>query len=136
MNMKRRVYASVAVFLIVLVLETVINGVLLDDLYNQTASAWRTQAEIESKMWLFWIGYAILAPVFVTIYLKGREPGKPGWAQGLRFGAYIGVLLAVPTNLTLYAVLPIPFVLAAYWTVAGLTEMIVSGLAVGLICRE
>lgn len=136
MNMKRRVYAIVAVFLIVLALETVINGVLLDDLYKQTASVWRTQAEIESKMWLFWIGYAILASVFVTIYLKGREPGKSGWAQGLRFGAYIGVLLAVPTNLTLYAVLPIPLVLAVYWTIAGLTEMIVCGVAVGLICRE
>ena len=46
MNTKRWLLASVAVFVVMAVLEFFIHGVLLSDMYRQTASVWRPEAEM------------------------------------------------------------------------------------------
>lgn len=136
MNMKRMGYASIAVFVVIFVIELIVNGVLLDGIYKQTASVWRPEADIEKMMWLFWVGYLIFAPVFVTIYAKGYEVGKSNIGQGLRYGIYMGLLIAIPMNLGWYAVLPIPAALSVYWMIAGMVEMIAAGIVVSLIYRN
>lgn len=136
MNTKRMWYASIAVFLVIFVIEFIVHGVLLDGVYKQTASVWRPQADVEKMMWLFWVGYLIFAPVFVLIYTKGHEAGKTGIGQGLRYGVYMGLLTAIPMNLGWYVVLPIPAALAIYWAIAGMVEMIAAGIAVGLVYRS
>lgn len=136
MNMKRMGYASIAVFVVIFVIELIVNGVLLDGIYKQTASVWRPEADIEKMMWLFWVGYLIFAPVFVTIYAKGYEVSKSNIGQGLRYGIYMGLLIAIPMNLGWYAVLPIPAVLSVYWMIAGMVEMITAGIVVSLIYRN
>lgn len=94
MNVKRWLFASLAVLVVIAVVEMVLNNVLLAGLYQQTASVWRPMAEIERMMWLFWLGYLIFAPFFALIYTKGYEPAKPGLGQGLRYGLYMGVALS------------------------------------------
>ncbi len=135
MNIKRWLFASLAVLIVIAVLEMIINSVLLMGIYQQTASVWRPQEEIQRMMWLFWLGYLIFAPFFALIYTKGYEPNKPGLGQGLRYGLYMGVLLSAMQNLVWYAVLPIPGVLAFYWFLGGMVESIAAGVAVGLIYR-
>lgn len=136
MNTKRWALASLAAVAVVFVLESVIHGFLLADLYQQTASVWRPQAEMQGLMWLMWVGYLIFAPVFVLIYAKGYETNKGGVGQGVRYGLIIGILLSAPQNLVWYAVLPIPGILAFYWFAAGLVESIAAGAAVGLIYKQ
>ena len=116
--------------------EFIDNGVLLADIYKQTAAVWRPEAQMQSLAWLFWLGYLVFAPVFTLIYTKGYEAGKEGFGQGLRFGFYVGLLTSVPMNLIWYAVLPIPATLSVYWTLAGMVEMIAIGITVGLIYRK
>ena len=135
MNVKRWLYASLAVLVVIAVVEMVINNFLLAGLYQQTASVWRPMEEIQRMMWLFWLGYLIFAPFFALIYTKGYEPAKPGLGQGLRYGLYMGVVLSAMQNLVWYAVLPIPGVLAFYWFLGGMAESIAAGAAVGLIYR-
>src|SRR3990172_9182869 len=129
MNVKRWLLASVAVFVIIFILEMVIHGMLLAGIYQETAAVWRPQAEIEANMWYMWLGYLIFAPVFAYIYVRGYEAGKDGLAQGLRYGVIVGILLSIPQGLGWYAVLPIPGVLAFYWAVAGVVEAVVAGAA-------
>ena len=136
MNTKLWLYASAAAFVAMAVIEFVINGVLLADIYKQTASVWRTEAEMRQMMWLFWLAYLVFAPVFTLIYAKGYESGKSGIGQGLRFGFYLGLLTAIPMSLIWYAVLPIPATLAVYWAIAGMAEMIAMGIVVGLIYKN
>jgi hypothetical protein len=136
MNVKRWIFASAAVFAVLFVLEGVIHGVLLADLYQRTASVWRPQAEIQSLMWLMWLGYLIFAPAFVLIYSKGYEGNKNGLAQGIRVGLIVGLLLSASQSLGWYAVLPIPGALAFYWFVAGMVEAVAAGAAVGFIYRQ
>jgi len=90
---------------------------------------------MKQMMWLFWISYLIFAPVFALIYVKGYEAGKGGVGQGLRFGAYMGLLTGVAMTLGWYVVLPIPAALAVYWAIAGFVEMVAAGVVVGLIYR-
>jgi hypothetical protein len=136
MNMKRWLYASAAAFVVLAVLEFVVNGVLLAGIYMQTASVWRPEAEMVSLSWLFWLAYLVFAPVFTLIYSQGFESNKQGIGQGLRFGIYVGLLTAIPMNLIWYVVLPIPTSLAVYWAIAGMVEMTAMGITVGLIYKK
>ncbi len=136
MNTKRWLLASGAVFVVIAVMEFFINGVLLSDMYQQTASVWRTQEEIQQKMWIFWIGYLVFAPFFALIYVKGYEKGKPGLGQGVRCGLYVGAMLSVIHSFGWYVILPIPLALSFYWFVAILVEFIAAGAAAGLVYRD
>ncbi len=86
MNTKRWLLASVAVLVVIAVLEFVIHGVLLSGVYKQTASLWRSEKDMQQVVWIFWLGFLVFAPFFALIYAKGYEKGKPGLGQGLRFG--------------------------------------------------
>lgn len=136
MNVKRWLFASIAALVVIAVFEYTINNILLMGIYEQTASVWRPMTEIQPRMWLFWVVYLIFAPVFSFIYAKGYEPAKSGPGQGLRFGFYIGLLLAPVTSLGWYAVLPIPALLAAYWFAGTFAECLAAGIAVGLVYRS
>src|SRR2546426_6459707 len=52
MNTKRWLLASVAVFVVIGVLEFLVHGVLLSGLYKQTASVWRAGSEVRANMWV------------------------------------------------------------------------------------
>jgi len=135
MNVKRWLFASLAVFVVIAALDMFINSVLLTGLYHQTASVWRSPEEMQRMMWLFGVGYLIFAPFFTLIYTKGHELAKSGLGQGLRYGLYMGLVLSVLSSLVWYTVLPIPGVLAFYWFLGGMVESIAAGVAAGLIYR-
>jgi len=136
MNTKRWLLASVAVFVVIGVLEFLIHGVLLSDIYKQTASVWRSEAEMQKMMWIFWVGMLVFAPFFALIYVKGYEKGKPGLGQGFRYGLYVGVMLSVMHSFGWYVILPIPLALAFYWLLGILVEFIAAGVAAGLVYHE
>jgi len=136
MNTKRWLLASVAVLVVVAVLEFLIHGVLLSDLYRETASVWRSEAEMQKMMWIFWVGMLVFAPFFALIYVKGYEKGKPGLGQGFRYGLYVGVMLSVMHSFGWYVILPIPLALAFYWLLGILVEFIAAGVAAGLVYHE
>ncbi len=136
MNTKQWLLASVAVVVVIGVLEFLIHGVLLADMYRQTASVWRPEADMQKMMWVFWVGMLVFAPFFVLIYAKGYEKGKPGLGQGFRYGLYVGIMLSVMNSFGWYVMLPIPLALAFYWFLAILLEFIVAGIAAGLIYHE
>ena len=136
MNIKRWLLASVVAMVVIAVLESVIHGKLLTDLYMQTASVWRPYEEMKNYMCYMWAGYAVFGFFFALIYTKGYESGKPGWLQGLRFGAYFGGAMSVMSSFGWYAILPIPMILAVYWFIAVLAIFILTGIATGLVYRK
>lgn len=136
MNKGRWIIASLAVFVVFFALEMLIHGFCLRGIYQQLASVWRPEADMKRLMGLMWVGYLFFAPVFALIYTKGYEKGKAGVGQGLRYGFLVALLIAVPSSLGWYVILPIPARLAADWILAGLVEYMAAGLTVGLIYRE
>lgn len=136
MNKKRWVVAALAAFAVYFVLEMVLHGILLGDLYRETATVWRSEPQMRSLMWTLWLVYAVQAAVLAFIYTKGYEPGKSGIKQGMRFGIALGLLLATMKSLGSYFSLPIPALLASYWFVGELIITTVAGVAIGAIYRR
>ena len=71
-----------------------------------------------------------------VIYAKGYEKGKPGLAQGIRCGLYVGLMLSVMHSFGWYVILPIPLALAWYWFAAIVVEFVAAGAAAGLVYSE
>ena len=135
MNTQRWMAASLAVVVVLWLVEMLIHGFMLSDIYRQTASVWRPMAEMEKVMPLMWLGYILFAPFFVFLYAKGVEPKKEAFGQGLRFGLIFGIGLSAMNSLGWYAVLPIPGALAFYWFLAGIAIYAVAGVAAALVYR-
>ena len=107
--MNKKVWVGfVAVFFVLSVLETVANMWLLADDYAATASLWRSPEEM--KIWIFYVVYFFVALFFTIIFSKGYE-GK-GMLEGVRYGVYVGCMMAIPMAYGTYASMPIPYTLA------------------------
>ena len=86
-------------------------------------------------MWMMTVGQLVFAYVFAWFYTLGYESGKKGLGQGLRFGFYVGLLLAASQNFVWYVVLPVPFVLNLGWLGAAFLDSVVAGAVVGFIYK-
>jgi hypothetical protein len=130
--MKRFVIAFIAAFIFIFLWGWLYNGVLLKDLYAQTQSLWRPQAETMSLFHWIILGQAGLALVFVIIYASGFAGG--GVAAGIKLGIMLE-LLAISMRFMIYATQPLPAKLLVLWSVGGFVEMIVTGAIVGAIYK-
>jgi hypothetical protein len=120
---------AVAVFVVIAVWETIVNMLLLSSAYAATANLWRPMAEM--KIWLFYVIYLFVAFFFTLIFSKGYE-GK-GVVEGLRYGFYVGMMMAVPMAYGTYGSMPIPYSLALQWFLYGLIKYVLCGMAVALV---
>jgi hypothetical protein len=117
----------VVVFVVLALVEFIVNTLLLSSAYAETAKLWRP----EMKIWLFYVVYHFIAFFFTLIFSKGYE-GK-GAIEGLRYGFYVGMLMAVPMAYGSYASMEIPYSLALQWFIYGLIEYIILGVVLALV---
>ncbi len=128
--MNKKLWLGVlVVFVVLAVCETIVNMLLMSSAYMATAALWRPQAEM--KVWLFYVIYVFVAFFFTLIFSKGYE-GK-GVAEGLRYGFYVGMMMAVPMAYGTYASMPVPYSLALQWFLYGLVEYMLCGVAVAVV---
>lgn len=123
---------AIVVFILFAVLDMVVHGMLLASLYESTKELWRPQAEI--KMWILFVNYAFIAYFFTLIFSKGYE-GK-GIAEGVRYGTYVGLMVALPMGYGTYAVMEIPYAMAIQWFIYGLIEFILCGVALSFVFKS
>ena len=93
-----------AVFVVLAVCDTIINTLLLSSAFAATASLWRSTADM--KVWVFYVIYLFVAFFFTLIFSKGYE-GK-GVMEGVRYGIYIGMMMAISTAFGTYGAMPSP----------------------------
>ncbi len=127
---------SVGVFIAMAGIEYLVHGMVLKDLYEQTASIWRTQENMKQVCWMMWLGYLLFAPVFVYGYEMGHESKKEAVQQGACYGIFVGLLMTIMPNLVWFVVLPIPGVLALSWFVWGMAEFILVGALTGYLYEK
>ena len=126
---KKVLLGFVAVFVVVAILEWIVNTVLMASAYAQMADLLRPEEEI--KVWLIVICWIFFAFFFTFIFFKGYE-GK-GILEGVRYGLYIGGMVAIPVAYMTYATMPIPYGLAFQWWVYLTIESVVAGSVLALI---
>ncbi len=130
MNWKRILIAFVIVYIVYEIINFIVHGLILSGVY-ESIGIWRS--DMESKMWIMYLGEILFALFFVFIFAKGYE-GK-GIMEGLRYGLIIGCFVTIPGMLAQYAVYPVSFTLTVEWIVFGFIQMIIIGIIAALIYK-
>jgi hypothetical protein len=121
--------AAGAAFVAMAIMEYLVNALFMMGDYAATANLWRPMPEM--KFWIFYVVYLFTAFFFTLIFTKGYE-GK-GIAEGVRYGFYVGMLIAVPMAYGSYASMPLPYMFALKWFIFGLLEYIILGIVVAAV---
>jgi predicted DNA repair protein MutK len=129
---KKSILAVVAVFIAWSVMDILIHGVMLKNIYVATASMWRPEAEM--KMGAMYLVGLVAAICFVGIYACVVNPKSMGAA--LRFAFLFGLGVGISMGFGTYCVMPIPLNLAIGWLLGTVAEALVGGLLVGLIVKS
>jgi uncharacterized membrane-anchored protein YitT (DUF2179 family) len=131
LNRQGFIFSVAAVFALVICFDFIVHQVLLADMYWQTEEVWRTPQHMQMlPMFASQLFYALM---FVYIFTRNYE--NKGIREGVRFGLYIGLLLAA-IKLSTYGYLPIPFSLTLSWMVAAIIGGVLSGIVVALVYRK
>jgi hypothetical protein len=131
--MKRFLLAFVAAYIFMFAWGWLLNGVVLKDVYAETPSIFRPQAEMMSLFHWILIGQAVLILAFILIYASGFAGG--GVIAGIRLGVLLEIA-AIGSRMAIYAVQPFPGKLLVYGSLSGFVEMAVVGAIVGAIYQS
>lgn len=128
---KKLLMGFIAVYIVLALTDFVIHGVLLKSTYQlpELMHLWRP--EMMSMMWVFYIVYLFMAFFFTLIFSKGYQ-GK-GIGEGVRYGLYVGFLMATPMAYMSYVSYPIPYGLALQWFIYGMVQYIILGIVVAAV---
>ena len=123
----------VAVFIVTVLTNFLIHQVLLGGLYRSASMSalMRPEAEGQANLWIHFVTAAIASFFFTLIFSKGYE-GK-GIGEGVRFGFYVGMLMAIPMAYDTYAEMPIPYSLALQWFIYGVVQYVILGIVVAMV---
>ena len=114
-----------AIFVTAQVVGYLVHELWLGDTYAALADAFRPDAEMKDMMWIMILTGLAMLFLFCYIFTKGRE-GK-GVAEGVRYGAIIGVFVSLPTAFDAYVIYPITAELAVIWFVTGVLNFVILG---------
>jgi hypothetical protein len=117
--------ATITIFIAWSILGFLVHGILLQPVYEASASLWRSVDEM--KMGLGYVVSLVSAFGFVLIYTLFITPKSVGTA--LKFGFIWGIVAGVNAGFATYAYMPIPESLAWAWYL----DLVVSGVVAGWI---
>jgi len=130
--LKRILLATVAIFVAWEVLDFVIHGLILREVYAANPALWRPMAEM--KMGLVYLVGVVAAFCFAGVYGWLVRPKSLNAA--LKYGLLVGIGTGVSMGYGSFAVMPIPYVMAFTWFAGTIVEALVAGVIAGLIIRE
>ncbi len=130
--MKKSLIAIAVIFVVGAVLDFLIHGMLLKDMYMATAQLWRPMAEM--KMGLGHVVSLVSISAFVAIYTLFFK--EKSLENGMKYGALVGVMAGASMGAGTYTYMPIPATLACAWTVATLIHMTIAGTILGWVTKK
>jgi hypothetical protein len=128
---KRLWIGFVAVFVTTQIVEGILNFYLLDPIYSSYSYIWRPIAEM--KLWMLPVTGMFFSFFFVFIFSKGYE-GK-GVTEGIRYGLYVALMVALPHAYGNYALMQIPYSLALQWFLYWSLEYVIAGAILSGVFR-
>jgi hypothetical protein len=122
--MKKVLIGFVAVFVTLEVLDAIIHGGILASTYASMQNVWRP--DMMQKIWILHFVKLVTAFFFALIFSKGYE--NKGVMEGVRYGFYVGMIVASGFAFGSYANYPIRYQLALAWFFFSLAEYIIAGI--------
>ncbi len=129
---KKYLIPALAVFAVLTIVDMVIHNVLMKDLYLANSNLFRPMAEIKKHCCCFMLANLIFSVAFCYIYSKGHEK-KDSIVQGIRFAAWMILLITVPFTIVSYTIYPHPKNLELTWLLAYSVEMLLAGITVAMV---
>lgn len=135
MNTKKILTTFVGVYVVAMVLNFLIHGVLLEPYYMspEMSGIMRPEAEMESNMWIHFVTTLFFSFFFVFIFSKGYE--SKGIMEGVRYGVYVGLMVGIPMAYDSYAVYPMPYGLVLQWFLYTLVGYIILGVVAAALYK-
>jgi len=130
--MKRVIGAVVAAFVVIQILDFLVHGVLLKATYEASATLWRPEAEMKMGLMFFTSLCFVIAFVLIFHLFFKEKSVKTGTLYGAIFGLGIGISMGYG----MYAVMPMPYILAFGWCFGALLDMTVAGAVIGGILKD
>jgi hypothetical protein len=124
-------FGFAATFITLQVLDGVVNFYILDSTYKSISHLLRPEGE--GKLWLLPVTGLFFSFFFTYIFSKGYE--AKGILEGVRYGLYIGLMVALPMSYGSYAMMPIPYALALQWFIYCTLEYIIAGVVLALVFK-
>ncbi|HXI47190.1 MAG TPA: hypothetical protein VNH39_01285 [Steroidobacteraceae bacterium] len=132
---KKFVIAWIVLFVAWLLGDFVVHAVLLRADYLHLANLYRTEGDQQKYFSLMILAHVIMSGALVWIYARGAE-AKPWMAQGVRFGAAVALLTAVPTYMIYFVVQPMPGDVAIKQILFESVLMLMLGTIVAWLYRD
>jgi len=132
MNVKKLLLATVAVGVVMNVVDFVVQGQLLAGYYSNLP-LFKREPPIP---WLVF-GDFVSALVFVWVYDKVRSSFGAGPMGGAMYGLYAGILANFPTWIFAHLLFEgFPYGLAWMWTLVGVVWCVIAGAVAGVIYKK
>ena len=133
MNLKKLIFASLAAFAVIFVIEFLLHGVLLKSAYMALPKEMmRPETDFQRYFPILVLGQLLIAFALAFIFASSYSVGGAG--AGMRLGLMFG-LIYFGTNLITFAVQPFTGSMVTAWTIGGFVEMAIAGALVGAIYR-
>ncbi len=133
MNAKKFIFASIVVTIFIMAFDFLFHGLLMSDMYKQTANLWRPQDSMNDYMIWMVLGQILMSFGFVALFTKAFKRG--GIPEGVVYGLLVAILF-IGTNLIMYAVAPYTISMVIYWSVGSTIQLILAGIIVAFIFRS
>jgi hypothetical protein len=125
---KQFIVSVVVVFIVSMLLDFCIHGVLLKADYAAQPALMRNEADAQHHFPAMLIAHVLIAAGVTAIYRRGREAGRGWMGQGVRFGFWFAVAACVPGFLIYYAVQPMGLILAVKQIIFGGIATVLLGI--------
>lgn len=120
--------AVLSIFVSWTIIDYVIHGLLLSDLYRQTAQLWRPMPEM--NMGLMYAVTMVGALVLVLMFDRFVQTKNKNTA--MQFGFLFGLSAGTSMGFGSFSVMPIPFVMAFVWFLGVVVQGTVAGMLLAL----
>ncbi len=130
MNFKKLMICTFIVFLAILFSDFVIHGIILKNLYLESATLWRPESEMPAFFGHMILGQFIISFFFSLIFAQGYR--STGIMEGVRYGLMLGGL-EMGKNFVMHSVAPYPVSLTLSWICFGFLQFVFVGIIASLV---
>lgn len=131
MSRKAYIFSVAAVFVMVYIFDFLVEHYILIDYFNMTKELWLPDSD--KPMLAMSSSQLFFSMIFVFIFSRNYE--DKGVSEGMRYGSYIGLLLAA-MYLRTYFWVAIPFMLTFGWMLASFIKCVLAGAVTSVVFRE
>jgi hypothetical protein len=132
-NIKRLIYATLAVFGFIFLSDWLIHGPILGNCYKETKELWRSEEDMQNFFIFLLIGQLIIAKYFTYFFAKGYQ--AKGIMEGVRFGLIMG-FFSCGALFIQYATTPITSGIFWSWIGATIIQSILAGIVASLVYKK